>query len=375
MLKTDIMRISIVFLIFCSLLTLPVRVLSADTVHFKNGQTVQGVVKKETDSTVIVDVGAGVFTFEKKRIASVEKGAVPAADAQTSRGTADPEVRRLRAFVAKARVKQRVLARYESELRTVKKKIHAKEQELVPLLRELERLSDVLAQYEPGGGFTLPEKKRFHAAIAKRDKLTSRLKDGEILLGKLSRQEAATGKRVAQAHAEYSQLIAKVEKQYNALVRGGIGKDDRGSFKHVRSMIDRYKADWKNQRVPLRRAGNSYYVEARLNGGSFYTFLVDTGATSLVITRSMADELGLTSQDEIQTMRCTIADGSVVEGRLVYLDSVTVGSMTAASVSAVILEDEDAVNIKPLLGMSYLRNFHFRIDTVSEQLVLQKYQG
>ena len=112
----------------------------------------------------------------------------------------------------------------------------------------------------------------------------------------------------------------------------------------------------------------------QLNDSKFYTFLLDTGASAVIITRSMANEIGVHPSEEIRTVDCKIADGSIVKGKAVILRSVSVGGMKAENVQAIIMEDSEEKNVNPLLGMTYLQHFYFQIDATASKLILEKYK-
>ncbi len=66
-----------------------------------------------------------------------------------------------------------------------------------------------------------------------------------------------------------------------------------------------------------------------------------------------------------------MADGRVVSGKLVKINSVRVGQFQLEDVEAAILGPE-ATNAEPLLGMSFLGNFRFELDAQSAKLSIVK---
>ena len=85
----------------------------------------------------------------------------------------------------------------------------------------------------------------------------------------------------------------------------------------------------------------------------------------------MAAEIGLTVDDSNRTVILRTADGRNVQAKLTMLESVRIGKFTVENVEAVVLGAE-APNAEPLLGMSFLRRFQFKIDTQAGTISLTK---
>jgi aspartyl protease family protein len=107
--------------------------------------------------------------------------------------------------------------------------------------------------------------------------------------------------------------------------------------------------------VTIERApDNHYYAEAQVNGASV-RFIVDTGATSVVLTREDAQRAGLGTGDFTAT---GIGAGGQVKLMPVTIDRLAVGPLTADHVPAMVAEAGLPVS---LLGQSYLS----RVESVS----------
>jgi len=366
------LRYIILFCLFSCLIFRPE--LGADTLYLKNGQTIDGMVKQESDTQVVIDVGAGIFTFNKEEIERVEKNDQQKESITSKQLPKDPAEKELNTIVTKARIKRRLIARYNSEKQVQDAKINKVQSKLRPLYKEFEATAEQVGQYEPGEALPVHEWKRAHAALTKRDKTLSQIKGHEIRLSELKEKESEIAKNLGRALAEYSVMNSSMAQLYEVIIHNDKTGTLRKKLQYVKKMIDRYKADWVNETIPLQKIGNSYHVEVQLNDDLFYTFILDTGASAVVITREMASDLGLTGNDEIRTINCKIADGSIVPGRAVMLKSVTVGDMRVENIAAIIMEDVEEKQINPLLGMTYFSNFYFQIDTTAHILILEKYK-
>ena len=121
----------------------------------------------------------------------------------------------------------------------------------------------------------------------------------------------------------------------------------------------------RTHRIPVDRAGTGMMVLVRINGRTVAPFIVDTGASYVLIPQSVADDAGILVGPDARTMQFTTANG-VVEQPLVTLDSVELGTAQAADVPA---------SISPsmpigLLGLSFLNRFTYPVDAAAGMLTL-----
>ena len=109
--------------------------------------------------------------------------------------------------------------------------------------------------------------------------------------------------------------------------------------------------------LTLQRAPDGhFYTDAQVNGTTI-RFMVDTGASSVALSRADAQRIGLSfgSSDFTETGQ---AAGGKIALKPVILDRVTVGNMDATHVEGVIVDGDMGVS---LLGQSWLK----RVGTVS----------
>ena len=101
--------------------------------------------------------------------------------------------------------------------------------------------------------------------------------------------------------------------------------------------------------IPASRDGH-FYVDAFV-GSTQIRFLVDTGASSVTLSRDDAWRLGLAPADEHYTRVANTANGQVRVAP-VMLDSLRIGDYWIDNVEAVVIDNAMPLS---LLGMSYLR--------------------
>lgn len=101
-------------------------------------------------------------------------------------------------------------------------------------------------------------------------------------------------------------------------------------------------------------AGGHFMASGAINGRSV-RFMVDTGATTIALSAAEADRIGLDYRDGQPALMQTA--GGNVTGRVLMLSAVTVGEVTLANVSAVVIP---APMPFVLLGNSFLSRFQMR---------------
>ena len=118
-------------------------------------------------------------------------------------------------------------------------------------------------------------------------------------------------------------------------------------------------------KVPLAQDGH-YHIEAQVNGTPV-RFVLDTGATFIVLTKADAARAGLDLDGLIYTGRAMTANGEVRTAP-VELDSMSIGPIADSNVRAVVNDGEMETS---LMGMSYLQKWG-RIEIANNTLTLTR---
>ena len=122
--------------------------------------------------------------------------------------------------------------------------------------------------------------------------------------------------------------------------------------------------------IRLEKEGNSYFVKVRINKKHTARLLLDTGATNVQISRLLARKIGVGLNNK-QAIQCTLADGSTVPAISVILKEVRIGRVDVNNVDALVLVRDYDTAEDGLLGMSFLNNFKFELDTDRDLLILR----
>jgi aspartyl protease family protein len=118
-------------------------------------------------------------------------------------------------------------------------------------------------------------------------------------------------------------------------------------------------------RIAVARAGTGMLVKVLVNGSVTAPFLVDTGATDVLIPAALAKRLGIEAGPETRTKTYRTANGVVTQAT-VMLRSVDVGGAVVENVPASISPNMEI----GLLGLSFFNHFTYHIDAAAGVLTL-----
>jgi clan AA aspartic protease (TIGR02281 family) len=123
--------------------------------------------------------------------------------------------------------------------------------------------------------------------------------------------------------------------------------------------------------IQLRKQGGGYLVRGQVNGAVEVDFVLDTGASDVLIPDAVARALNragkLSRQDYLGRKTYVLADGSRVSSQRIMLRELTVGGHTVNNVTASI----GRARSPALLGQSFLSKFpSWTLDNERHVLVL-----
>lgn len=110
-------------------------------------------------------------------------------------------------------------------------------------------------------------------------------------------------------------------------------------------------------RIRVAKTGNSLRVMVRLNNTLNVPFLIDTGASDVVVPIEVARQLGIAVEGKgVRTQRYSTANG-IVESAQIRLDSVSLGTARALNVAASV---SDSMSVG-LLGLTFFQHFDYQV--------------
>jgi clan AA aspartic protease (TIGR02281 family) len=148
------------------------------------------------------------------------------------------------------------------------------------------------------------------------------------------------------------------------------------ALKNKREADDaRKKQELNSKQVNISDESGHIIVTAFLNNKVNATFILDTGASLVVIKDNIARQLGINVSALKREVKLKVADGRESTAKYTVLSSVNVQGVEALNVDAAILSsDVQDPGLKDgLLGMAFLKNFNFKIDQRNQSLTLEKF--
>jgi clan AA aspartic protease (TIGR02281 family) len=128
-------------------------------------------------------------------------------------------------------------------------------------------------------------------------------------------------------------------------------------------MIVRYHGqDARTQRI---------LVPITVNGSATVMMALDTGAPSTVISKSLAEQLGVLRRDDGVLLTSASGIGGSAPAVLVVLESLGLGEARDQFVPATVTGDLSE-NFAGLLGMDFITTFKLKVDAARQVLILTK---
>lgn len=140
----------------------------------------------------------------------------------------------------------------------------------------------------------------------------------------------------------------------------------------------REEGDSKHIQVSRDERTKGIIVEALLNGKVKASLVLDTGASLVVLSKRIGEELGIDMEEtKNNIMEFRLADGRRTKAKTIILDSVRIQDVELNKVMAAVLLDQinDPVLRDGLLGMSFLSQFNLKMDLKSMKITLEKIGG
>ena len=120
--------------------------------------------------------------------------------------------------------------------------------------------------------------------------------------------------------------------------------------------------------------GKGIMVEVLLNNSVKANLVLDTGASIIVLSRKMGEELGINLSDtKKDAMEMHLADGRRTMAKAIILNSVKIQDIEVKNVmAAIILDQVPTIGMtEGLLGMSFLSKFNLKTDLKSMKMSLE----
>lgn len=105
------------------------------------------------------------------------------------------------------------------------------------------------------------------------------------------------------------------------------------------------------------------------------SLILDTGASLIVLKKDIGKKLGIDLKGVNPDVTLILPDGRKMQANHIILESVKVENVEAKNVeAALMLDDAGELHFGDgLLGMSFLKQFNFKVDQKGKKLILEKF--
>ncbi len=124
--------------------------------------------------------------------------------------------------------------------------------------------------------------------------------------------------------------------------------------------------------VAVQRAGHLLLVPTHVNGTRKAWLILDTGASHTILSREVAEELGLLSAGPTALVTLKTAGGPV-QAEIVRVDSIRVDKAEVRNSLVAVYDMPDVPRgVDGLLGLTFLKQFQVTLDTAKGELQLRR---
>ena len=169
--------------------------------------------------------------------------------------------------------------------------------------------------------------------------------------------------------------VAEAIKEYNEASGKTCELGPSASFSSNARRLQSLEESILSESIAIRQGGGDlWYVPVMFNGKHTEEISIDTGSSVIALPWTLAEKMGLSPSSEDPTIKLQLADGRVIEAKQIFIESVRVGKFTVENVEAAVLSKE-AIKAEPLLGLSFLEHFSYKIDTGNSKLVMTRVES
>jgi clan AA aspartic protease (TIGR02281 family) len=348
-----------------------------DKIHLKSGGEIDGLIIAEQRGVVTIDVGFGTTRVDSSDIDSIVRSSGDERvvlkkewlgryydDDKLHSAALKPfieSMRCLRALRAGAVLRKRALDGLKSEIDSLNMALAVHAGEYISLNGDLATLSrkSPLDQYRIVG-----KAHEYNSSIIECRKQIEE-KQAECLKGNPQL-------------ALYMDSLDRVGRVFGVFKKSCPAKtiaENREPLHLIENDLRQFGAEFEAATIDVTFIqGNNIVVPVFINGKPPVLLLLDTGASTVVLSRSLAEKLGIHWRSG-GLVKVSLADGEIISGYSIVLRSVAVKDFRAFDVRAIVLENAPAPGINGLLGMSYLDRFSIHIDGLNRKLVLKKFRA
>ena len=346
----------------------------ADLVLLKNGQNIEGIVEDESSETCTVNIGSGKVILQKIDIYKIEKYSFR--DQSKLREKWKSEHFRQPEYIPQS-LKSMIesfekLEDLRSEAIKNKKNKDLAKNEIDKYEKEITELNDDLTEASQKLSIFRPEDNMndYNVLVKKFNSLQAKIKFRENKKDVLVKSTQILDKNIANYINELIFFSRRLEQEY---VFKKHETDELYLLEKVQNAINKMKDDFTTHTVSFTGSSSNIMVNVLINDLVRANFVLDTGASLVVISRDIANKLGIGIRREESSIFITLADGRKVSANIVTIKSLRIGRIEGKDIEAAVLDYEENSDLEGLLGMSFLKQFMINIDAKNGKLNIEEF--
>jgi clan AA aspartic protease (TIGR02281 family) len=369
------------------LLLLLVHGVRADILELTNGGRIEGTIVEEREDAILIEVEMGILSFHRSRVASITRShpthpgmstpeeSLPKQDTGKA-STAPPpldtsKLLDFRRSLSAAVTQRSTMSQQQRRVRDQENTVNAIESQILALGVEQVQARREMEAFRKYSGQTVPPHiyQAYKAAESGVERIEAEMQSLNRQLKESQNHLADAQQLVNASQAVLFNQLKTLWERYHSLAREGFTDSQlepfRISLNDLGSVVER-------QEIQLRRMGNTFFITVWINDRFPVEMILDTGASGVLLDNATANKLGIRPSDTLLITPARIADGSVISRRTFMLKKIQIGVFSVSDIRASAPVNESETDTPLLLGMEFLKHFHFSLDARANRLILER---
>lgn len=347
----------------------------ADSIQLKNGNTIDGIIMEESDTSIKLDLGVGSMSIRKSRIESISRADANSNLAIKSQWKKEHVLHKRHVPLGLESIAEsfknleglRASAAAAANLAAINSaKCHKIEETILEMHKAYLDINRQLQWMEPG-----KDPAKYNATVATNNTLSTVIKLKQAELERTQEVLDGTSSAMAtylQALTEFNTTFTRASTDKQLLA---VDSSYQVFFDEIARRLKPYMGEYKSHNVSAKSDSGSTLVPVMINDSVAAMLLLDTGASTVTISQALADKLKLDLSGS-PSVKVTLADGQSVDARRTVLSSLSAGTAKAEGIQTVVLPSQPGKDVDGLLGMSFLGRFKVNFNASTSKLTLEE---
>ena len=371
----------------------------ADQLIFKNGRVMEGTVLKETPSHVIISIGAGSIKINRSQLKKIVKGSsgkvrkktksvddiLHSENAPKELVPLSEKFRKLLAKRREAKNAQYQMGQYQLQIDTCQKQ----DQQLLKDI--LYGQSILLSLQEKIAKIKIPETpptqhdaiEEFNALLLEKEQLKAKQDQVRASILAMAKKRQSGKKKSSECRTFYFKTMDPINVYFVALQKFVAAYSDERKtrlaqspskktqefFTRMDHYVTQFLKETPTSRIQSKKRNGITLVQAVINGKVSGEFILDTGASNMIISESFAQRLGI-NVAKLPSREIILANGRRMNVKYGRLESVSLGGSIVRNLDMNVIPNSPNNKESGLLGMSFLKHFAIRLNGATGEIEL-----